>query len=76
MLGLEVSGGAGGFTAALERAGVAMEVPIEAWPKEGVYRVEHDSHMPEVAIRLTSRVASNCFIYMHFGLPCTSWSAI
>jgi hypothetical protein len=75
-IGIEAFSGCGGLTRALEKGGLAMAVPIEAWPKNGVYRAEHDLSRIEVAQRLISRIAAGYYRYIHFGLPCTSWSAI
>ena len=74
-LGLEVFGGAGGLTRALRQHGLQMAHPIDSGGGKD-YRVEQDLLQLRDFEDLKSLIEADCFWYVHFGLPCSSWSAL
>ncbi len=75
MLFLEVFAGAGGLSAALCREGLSVETPIEAHPEHG-YIKEFDLLEQTTFDWLLVCIERGSFKYVHFGLPCSSWSII
>ncbi len=60
----------------LKEAGIGVATPMEAYPSKGVYIAAHDISRPEVILALEYNIKAGCFCYIHFGLPCTSWSSM
>ena len=76
ILGREVFAGCGGLIKALRRHHVPMDTPVEAFPGPKRCVKEDDLRDSAVYESLLSRVRAGCYRYLHFGLPCSSWSAI
>ena len=49
---------------------------MEAYPSKGIDIAAHDISRPGVILALESNIKAGCFSYIHFGLPCTSWSSM
>ena len=75
-LGLEVRAGGGGLSRALEDAGLAMAVPIDVGNQEGPKQPHMDLENADVVAALLDQIADGCFKYIHFAVPCASWSTI
>jgi hypothetical protein len=75
VLGLEVFAGSGRLTRALRRAGLQMDCPIDTL-QTGTYEPAHDLLNEAVFEWLLDRCRHKVYIYVHFGLPCSSWSAL
>jgi hypothetical protein len=70
----EVFSGVGRLSRAFRREGWDVWEPIDAYAL-GTYKPDHDILDPKVAHRLKARWASKpC--YVHFGLPCSSFSIL
>ena len=67
--------GVGGLSAALADRGLAVSEGLEAYPHPGIYRPEHDLAREEVFRHLLREIRARAYSYVHFGLPCRSWSA-
>ena len=76
MLALEIFSGIGALSAALESSGFGVSAPMDAYPAKNVYVPEHDLLMPSVVKQLEALFAAGCYFYVHFGLPCSSFSRL
>jgi hypothetical protein len=74
--GLEVFGGEGGLSRALNKLGFEMDLPLEAFPALGGYRPEHDLRRGVVRKNLRVKITGGTYRYVHFGIPCTRFSRI
>ena len=72
----EVFAGCAGLSQALGRAGLGVDTPLEAYPAKNKYVPAHDVENPHVYANLRRQIRSGCFFYIHFGLPCKSWSQL
>ena len=73
---LETFAGCAGLSKALVKAGHPVDTPLEAYPSKGVYIPLHDLLRPEVARRLKQGIDNGEYSYIHFGLPCSSFSSL
>ena len=76
MLILEVFSGCGGLAAALKAAGFGVSAPMDVHPAKNIYGPEHDLLRPSVVKHLDTLFVAGCFFYVHFGLPCSSFSSL
>ena len=76
MLTLEVFSGCGELTAALKAAGFVVSAPMGAYPAKNIYVPEHDLLRPSVVKHLEAMFVEGYFFYVHFGLPCSSFSSL
>ena len=72
---LEVFSGAGGLTRAMKKIGIATGDPYEAFRRKGEHRREHDLLVDSTFEHLLQAVRNKTYHYVHFGLPCSTWSA-
>lgn len=73
---LEVFGGLARLSEALRRRGLSVARPVDAFPAKGVYRAADDLLRSEVFERLRAQIKRRVFRYIHFGLPCVSFSPL
>ena len=73
---LETFAGRAGLSKALVKAGLPVDTPLEAYPNKGTYIPLHDIGRPEVASRLKRGIDNGEYSYIHFGLPCSSFSSL
>ena len=73
---LEVFAGSAGLTQAMKKKGFGTHTPYEAYPHRKTYVKEQDIEDDEVFADLKRQIGAGAFWYVHFGLPCSSWSAI
>jgi hypothetical protein len=76
LLCLEVFSGAGGLTRSMLDRHIPMDVPMEAFPNRHTYIRDHDLRLPCVVQRLLEDINHGCYKYLHFGMPCSSFSQI
>eukprot|EP00973_Karenia_brevis_P057981 8071535-Karenia_brevis.AAC.1 len=69
----EVFAGHGALSSAFGRLGFLVET-IEAFPpgSKGTV-VHHDVSRPEVQTELLRKISNGEFLYIHFGVPCSTW---
>jgi hypothetical protein len=72
----ELFAGCAGLTSALRRLHLACDVPMEAFPQRRVYVKEHDLRRRPVVQLLEEAIKGGSYKYLHFALPCSSWSCI
>ena len=72
----ECFAGCGGLTEALKRSRVEVAEPMEAYPKKGMYVATHDLMVPHVLKKLRREIDDGLYGYVHFGIPCSSWSSL
>ena len=70
----EVFAGVGGLTEAFRTQGVRTATPLEAYPRQGVYIKEGDILNPSVLRHLRRGIHARTIRYVHFGVPCSSFS--
>jgi len=73
---LEVFAGMGMLTKALEAQGLGVGIPMEAFPSGSVYVPLHDLSDSAVVSHLFHNISQGVYYYVHFGLPCSSWSIL
>jgi hypothetical protein len=73
---LEVFAGKGRLSASLLGRGLETDVPLEAFPQKGTYRREHDIMNDYVFDDLVEKIEAGVYCYVHFAVPCSSWSAL
>jgi len=71
---LEVYSGVGHLSAELRHAGLRTSRPYECYPSRRMYIRELDIDIYENFRDLLSRIHAKEFAYVHFGIPCKSWS--
>ena len=76
LLCLECFAGAGGLSKALVDSDVDTLPPMEAHPARTVYVKHHDLDDPAVYARIERLIKSGNLFYVHFGVPCKSWSSL
>ena len=57
-------------------AGLGVAEPLEAYPRKGLYVAWADLDREEVRQRLLWEIRSGAYFYIHFGIPCSSWSCL
>ena len=70
----EVFSGCGRLSKAMLEAGLGVDDPMEAYPSRGVYVKAADLTRPAVVKELLRRIRAGCYVYMHFGMLCSSFS--
>jgi len=73
---VEAYGGCGLLTQSMSDAGLQVDVPYEAYPAPGVYRRDHDLTVRAVIRKLKFEIVSGLIAFIHFGLPCTTWTTL
>jgi hypothetical protein len=71
---LEVFSGCGRLSLALQNCGFMVAPAMDAFPQKGTYVAEHDILNDVAYFSLWSQIKAGHFHYVHFGIPCTSWS--
>ena len=72
----EVFSGRGGLTRALLANGIPCRSPVEAFPGPRKYRRVHDITQDDVFVGLLCEAISGYYGFIHFGVPCSTWSAL
>ena len=65
--------GCGGLTKALRARRIRCDTPYEAFPSKHVYVQDVDLDRDDVFADLLTSVIAGFYLYIHFGLVCTSW---
>ena len=73
---LECYAGCGRLSKALESVGFGVAEPMESFPSKGVYVARHDLDDPKIIDGLRDSIRRGVFLYVHFGIPCSSWSTL
>jgi hypothetical protein len=73
---LEIYAGGGGLSKSLGDTGLNVLEALEAYPAKGVYLPYHDMDNPAVIFRVRKQILSGNLKYVHFGIPCSSWSQL
>ena len=73
---LELFSGRGGLSAALSKKGLGVGTPYEAFPAAGRYVAHFDLDNDDVYYALVDCVKAGKYWYLHFGIPCSSWSCL
>ncbi len=73
---MEVLSGRGRLSAAWRWRGFTVARPMEAFPSKGVYASASDLSAPGVLRSLTVQIKKGAFFYVHFAVPCSSWSCL
>ena len=69
----ECFAGRGGLSQALRGVGLRVGVPIESHPSKGVTVLDHDMERFEVLYRMQYEIELCLYVYLHFGLVCSTW---
>ncbi len=72
----EVFAGRAGISKALRKRGFGVEKPLEAFPSRGVYVPEADFWLADVYDKLEADILRGVYSYVHFGVPCRTFSAL
>ena len=72
----ECYAGKAGLSRELGSQGLATSEPMEAYPSKHVYLDQFDLDRPEVIAKLEKRIKRKQIFYLHFGIPCSSWSTL
>ncbi len=75
---LEIFAGRAGLSSALQRQGLQVLTPMEAYPvvgKKVQYVSLRDIMNPEVLTNVRCSIRDGEVVYTHFGLPCKTWAA-
>ena len=73
---LEVFSGCGRLSAKLANAGLGVAPPLEAYPAKGVYVRASDLLDNDTFDKLLREFSSGAYFYVHFGMPCSSYSIL
>jgi hypothetical protein len=71
----ELYAGRGSLSHSLATRGLLTGIPFEAFPDGGGYRELHDLHLEHVLDNLRCDIVNGVYMYLHFGIPCTTWGA-
>ena len=73
---LEVFSGCGRLSKALKNVNLGVGEPWEAYPKKGVYLDHFDLLNKNNVKRLYREILEGAYFYIHFGMPCSSFSVL
>jgi len=73
---LEVFSGVGRLTQCLRSVDFECDEPLEAYPGDKVYIPLHDLDRAPVVSRLLKLIYKGKYYYIHFGMPCSSFSLL
>jgi hypothetical protein len=71
---LECFAGRAELTRVAQAAGLRVGEPMEAFPQKDRYISEFDLSRGRVVCNLREQIRRRLYRYIHFGVPCTSWS--
>jgi len=72
----EIFSGVGRLTRCLKSVDFECDEPIEAYPSKNVYLPRHDLDRPCVVSKLLKLICKGKYYYIHFGMPCSSFSLL
>ena len=73
---LEVCQGTGGLSEAMFDEGFGVERGIDAYDADGVYVVSQDLRKRCVRQKLLSLITAGVYFYVHFAVPCSTWTIL